>query len=178
MDEKFLINFKKKTELYWGNITLNPIIYGFQFQTGTQWYPGLTEEQVSMIESEFDVLLPHDYKLFLKQMNGTDKETLNVYGSSGEEHQESVGFYSFPRDTELMWDRINDLENDRVEVFKELTSQGVEIPNDSKFLPVYVHRFLVCTGNPNESMVCSIQGTDAIVYGDNFEQYLLNEFEY
>ena len=34
-------------------------------------------------------------------MNGTDQETLNVYGSSGEPSRRSVGVYAYPRDAAL-----------------------------------------------------------------------------
>jgi hypothetical protein len=34
-------------------------------------------------------------------MNGTDQETLNVYGSSGEPSRRSVGVYAYPGDAAL-----------------------------------------------------------------------------
>src|SRR5215467_5581370 len=106
LDSDFLKSFKQATEDKWRNKSIDPSICGFQFQQGTRWIPGLSNEQILDFESALRVRFPLDFRTFLREMNGTDLPTINVYGSYGEPHRQSVGVYSFPRDIELVKERI------------------------------------------------------------------------
>jgi len=48
----------------------------------------------------------------------------------------------------------------------------------SLLVPIYGHRYIVCTSNLNSSIVLSIVliDTDAIVYGNSLREYLHKEF--
>lgn len=37
MDKQFLANFKRATEAKWATQSMNPSIFGFQFQPGARW---------------------------------------------------------------------------------------------------------------------------------------------
>jgi hypothetical protein len=80
----FLTWFKAATEAKWTRSSINPGIYGFQFLPGTRWNPGLSDAAVREYEEVLDARFPNDFRAFLRFANGTDRETLNVYGSSGE----------------------------------------------------------------------------------------------
>jgi hypothetical protein len=41
LTDDFLTQFQKTTEARWASTATNPILYGFQFQQGTRWHPGL-----------------------------------------------------------------------------------------------------------------------------------------
>jgi hypothetical protein len=84
ISDNFLAEFKSSTEKKWSLTSLNPKIYGFQIQQGTHWNPGLSDEKIAEYENFTGARFPHDFKKFLKAMNGTDRETINIYGSSGE----------------------------------------------------------------------------------------------
>lgn len=44
-------------------------------------------------------------------------------------------------------------------------------------MPIYIHRYVVCTSDPGNSVVLSIKdGSDAIVYGNSLREYLEREF--
>src|SRR5579864_9330963 len=98
----FLIEFKRATETMWRDGSINPHIYGFQFQRGTRWVAGLSDGKIVEFEDCLGTRFPHDFRSFLLAMNGTDLPTLNVYGSCGEPPREGIGVYSYPRDLETV----------------------------------------------------------------------------
>ena len=174
----FLTEFKRATEAMWSETLIDPTRYGFQFQRGTRWKEGLSDEMVTEYERVLSVRFPHDLKAFLREMNGTDLATLNVYGSCGEPPRESVGVYSYPRDIETVKARIEHIRANRAEIAADLAGQGFELPAEASLVPVYIHRYLVCTIDLNSSVVLSIvvNATDAIVYGNTLREYLEKEF--
>ena len=110
-------------------------------------------------------------------MNGTDIPTLNVYGNSGYPPRQSVGVYSYPRDMGIVEQQIENVRECRVELGKTLSDQGFVLPAEASLVPIYGSRYLVCTSDPNSSVVLSIEdGADAIVYGDSLKGYLEREF--
>ena len=174
----FLKEFKRATEAKWREKSIDPTLYGFQFRRGTRWNEGLSAEMVSEYEIVLRVQFPHDSRAFLREMNGTDLATLNVYGSCGEPPLESVGVYSYPRDIETVKARIEHIGASRAEIAADLAGQGFELPAEASLVPVFIHRYLVCTSDLNSSVVLSIvaNATDAIVYGNSLREYLENEF--
>jgi hypothetical protein len=80
---EFLLEFKRRTEEQWSGQPLNPLVYGFQFQAGTRWNCGLSEEQIEAYEAGVDIHFPNDLRALFGQMNGTDLPTINIYGGSG-----------------------------------------------------------------------------------------------
>jgi len=176
MLDKFLIEFKRLTELRWKNRTVDPTAYGFQIQPGTQWLPGLLEQDIAEYESLLEISFPHDLRTFLKSMNGTDLPALNVYGSCGEPLRELYGIYSYPRDFELVQQKIADVRTNRIEIVAELAEQGFNLSAEAKLAPIFFHRYVACEPDLNNSVVLSIYGSDAIVYASSLQEYLTKEF--
>jgi hypothetical protein len=177
LSEDFLRDFKRLTEEHWRRTDVDPSIYGFQFQRGTCWNPGLKREQVREYEAALGVRFPQDFRVFLRAMNGTNVPTLNVYGHSGEPHPKSVGVYSYPRDLEDVRRRIEDVEAYRDELSTTTAEQGFNLAHKDFLVPIYIHRYIVCTSDPRSSVVLSIDdGADAIVYGNSLQEYLEREF--
>ena len=87
---------KTESEKLWGEKDIDGGLYGFQFQKGTKWLDGLTDDEIADYERATGFKFPEIYKIYLKNMNGTDKQAINVYGGSGEPYQYAVGFYSYP----------------------------------------------------------------------------------
>ena len=178
ISDEFLTWFKVATEAEWSRSSINPGIYGFQLLPGTRWNPGLSEAAIREYEEVLDARFPNDFRVFLRFMNGTDRETLNVYGSSGEPSRRSVGVYSYPRDIEIVRGEIEHIAPHLDEICADLASEGCNIPPGCRLVPVYGHRFVVCGPDPESSVVLSIvvNSVDAIVYGHSLESYLRNEF--
>jgi hypothetical protein len=173
----FLQTLKQTTESRWQNRAIHRQVYGFQFQAGTRWNPGLDEGTIAEYEASLGVKFPDDFRTFLGKMNGTDLPTLNVYGDSGEPHREGVGVYAYPKDLPLIKDLISRVSQGRDQLQITMEEQGFTIPSHCDFVPIYLHRYVLCTKNASESTVLSIHdSTDAIVYGATLAEYLEREF--
>ena len=173
---EFMAGFLSDTESRWAESLLNPHIYGFQFQAGTKWNPGLSEAEIASYQALIGVDFPDDLVVFLRHANGTDTDTKNIYGSEGARPAHGTGVYSYPRDWEIIEDRIARLKEDWSEMLDELRASGVDLGISPKFIPFYSHRYVLSNGDPTSSIVCSIVGSDAIVYGWNLKEYLEKEF--
>ncbi len=176
LDKEYLAEFKRKTETRWETAQINPGIYGFQFIKGTKWNPGLKPAQITQFEEALSVRFPTDFRLMLQAVNGTDLPTLNVYGSSGEPHRESIGVYSYPRDLAAIQQHIKDVATQRREIAAALSGQGYFLEPNAGLVPIYSHRYIVCGSDPDTCTILSIHGTDAIVYADSLKTYLNIEF--
>lgn len=173
ISKSFLHEFKAQTESKWANLEIARHVYGFQFQKGTQWNPGLTEAEINHYEQAVRADFPLDFRLMLSVMNGTDLQTINVYGYSGEPIRYGLGVYSYPRDIEIVREMISLLEKDSKELSGVLE---IDFPANDKLVPIYGHRYVVCGTARDQSPVVSIMGLDAIYYGDSLENYLISEF--
>ena len=164
LSSDFLIEFKCATERQWSGRSIDPTVYGFQFQQGTRWNPGLSDEEIAKYEGILIVRFPHDFKVLLRAMNGTDIPTLNIYGYCGEAPRQSIGVYSYPRDLEIVRKRITEVGEYRTALVATLAEQGFDLPAEAKLIPLYAHRCVVCTSDLVSSVVLSIaDGEDAIV---------------
>ena len=174
----FLTEFKKATEQKWSQQSVNPTLSGFQFQRGTRWNPGLSDDKIAEYENILGVRFPVDFRAFLRVLNGTDIPNLNVYANCGEPHRTSVGVYSYPRDLEIVKQRIEDVRESRDEIAADLTEQGFDLSTEAGLVPIYSHRYVVCTPDLDRSVVLSIivHSVDTIVYGNSLQEYLEREF--
>jgi hypothetical protein len=93
----------------------------------------------------------------------TDIPAIDVRGSRGEPPRFAPGFYSYPRDLELIKKRIENVSTDKIQLSATLEEQGFHLPDDAKFIPIYSHRYLVCSPSIESSPVLSIwDASDAI----------------
>lgn len=156
LSRDFLAEFKRATEHKWSQRSINPAVFGFQFQRGTLWNPGLSDDEITEYENVLGVRFPSDFRAFLRVMNGT----------------------AYPRDLVIVKQRIQDLRDSRDEITSDLGRQGFDLPSEAALVPIYGHRYVVCTSNPDQSVVLSVvvHDTDAIVYGASLQEYLKREF--
>ena len=177
LTEGFLPESKRATEEKWKNKSIDPTISGFQLKPGTRWNPGLSDELIASNEGALNVRFPRDFKTFLRELNGTDLATLNVYASTGHPHREWVGIYSYPRDIEIVKQLIERVRLNRANIARDLAEQGFELRTEADLVPIYGHRYVVCVPNADDSVVLSIvvNDTDAIVYGSSLREYLERE---
>jgi len=177
INNDFLRHFKNASEEKWLNQTIKPNVWGYQIQPGTRWNPGLDEDRIAEYEAWARFAFPRDFKTFLQCMNGTDISTIDVRGSSGEEQRFGVGVYSFPRDIEIVSKLIEAVRSVGPQLADTLAEQGFRLRDDAKLIPLYSHRYLVCSSDLESSAVLSIwDASDAIVYGYPLQEYLEREF--
>ncbi|MCX7748206.1 MAG: SMI1/KNR4 family protein [Clostridia bacterium] len=165
----FYIDFKKESEKYWEAVDIDYRITGFQVQRGTRWLNGLSDNEIQEFEKEIGFNFPVVYKEFLKVMNGTDKDAINVYSNMGEPFTYGVEYYSFPRDINLVRDMIGWIYDSF-----HITKKQIEENQIPHILPIMSHRFLVidrCETNP----VLSMYGNDVILYANSLPAFLYND---
>jgi hypothetical protein len=171
-----VLAFKSASEEKWRTTSIKDTVWGFQIQAQTRWNPGLTDEAIRQYEDALDASFHQDFKTFLKCMNGTDIPAIDVRGSSGEPPRFAPGFYSYPRDLKLIKNRIEAASADKAQLTLTLEENGFHLPENAKLIPVYGHRYLVCSPNIDGSPVLSIwDASDAIVYGKSLLEYLERE---
>lgn len=141
----------------------------------TKWLPGLTDNQIINYEKEMGFTFPEVYKMYLRNMNGTEKYVHTwweessgwsaEYGySAGSRKREDIdSFYSYSRDAKYLKEKFG-------WIFKQNELDREGIPH---LIPIVSHRFLVidrCEINP----VLSIY-EDVLPYADSLENFLLND---
>lgn len=164
--DEFFPWLKENSEKLWEDAEIKKGIFGFQIQKGTKWLAGLSESEIDKYESELGFAFPEVYKNYLRNINGTDKPAINVYGYS-ETVAYAPAFYSFPRDLDIVKDRIRWIYEE-FKVNEKIVSRD-RIPH---IIPIVGHRFLIaenCQNNP----ILSMQGTDSILYAPTLESFLV-----
>src|SRR5215510_13282853 len=176
LTDDFLDNFKLSTEAKWHTQPINPDLYGFQFQTGTRWNPGLSEPAILEYQDLLGLRFPYDFLAFLRKMNGTDLPTVNVYGSS-RPAAHSVGIFSYPRDLDIIRQRMQEIHRNRKDIAMNLADQGFDLVPEAGVMPIFSHRYVVCSPDLKSSVVLSVvvDDVDAIVYANSLRQYLEKE---
>lgn len=174
----FLDDFRLATETRWHSEDINPALYGFQFQPGTRWNPGLQESAIIEYQKLLGLRFPYDFQSFIGKMNGTDLPTVNVYSSAGHPTAYSVGVFSHPRDIDIVRQRIQVIHRNRPEIAMDLADQGFDLAPEAGLMPIFSHRYIVCSSDHESSAVLSIvtDDVDAIVYANSLREYLEKEF--
>lgn len=157
---------KEASETFWNDVEIKKGIFGFQIQKQTKWLEGLSEEEIQDYESEIGFAFPEIYKTYLRNMNGTDKPAINIYGNSKTVAYASE-YYSFPRDLEIVKDNIK-------WIYEEFAVGEETVRRDkiSHIIPIVGHRFLI-SDNCAENPVLSIYGRDSIIYAPNLQSFLV-----
>jgi hypothetical protein len=172
----FYSQFRRASEERWQNISIQPQIWGYQIQPGTRWNSGLSEDDLARYEKEMDIRFPPELRAFFRGMNGTDKAALDTRGSSGEEPRLGPAFYSYPRDIELIRRLIDSAWTDPEQLRDTLSEEGFQLEENAKLLPIYAHRYVVCSPTTESCVVLSIwDASDSIVYGNSLQAYLKRE---
>jgi hypothetical protein len=87
--EAFLDWFRERTEATWSTYP-TPTVEGFakrrllgcDWQTGTRWLGGLSEEQLAEVERTWALRFPPDYRLFLHRLHAVDRRCAARRGAS------------------------------------------------------------------------------------------------
>jgi hypothetical protein len=132
--------------------------------------------RIAQYEQMLDTSFHLDFKTFLKCMNGTDLPVIDVRGTSGEPPRFGPGFFSFPRDLEVVKNRIQVARAHKAQLAVTLKEQGFHLAANAHLIPIYSHRYVVCSPGADDSPVLSIwDARDVIVYGHSLLGYLERE---
>jgi hypothetical protein len=86
-DEDFLDWFRARLEAYWAALpqrTPREVLAGYvragvggrEWQSGTHWLTGLSDEEIAQVERRWRLAFPPDYRLFLQRLHSTDRPSL------------------------------------------------------------------------------------------------------
>src|SRR5713101_4504337 len=199
-DEAFLRWFRERTEEKYQTRTFKEFVAsrvgGSDWQQGTHWLGGLSEQEIATIEQRYHLRFPPDYRLFLQVLHSVDRPLVGARYLDDKTMIPTTApsFYNWQTDTEaiqrayewlvegLFFDvQQNDLWPQSWGA-KPTTSEAQEarvrelVNAAPKLIPVFIHRYLLAepceAGNP----VLSIYQSDMIIYGDDLHSYFLAEF--
>lgn len=202
-NEEFLHWFRERTENTWRDYHTRTFeefvasgVGGRDWQQGTHWLNGLSEQQITVIEQQYNLRFPPDYCLFLRTLHSVDRPLAGARYSD-ESHMIPItlpSFYNWQTDTVaiveaygwlvegLLFDvQYNDLWPQSwgakpAERAAQEAQVRALVQAAPKLIPVFGHRYLLAepceAGNP----VLSIYQSDMIIYGVDLRHYFLTEF--
>lgn len=170
----------------------------YEWQQGTRWLHGLTEGEITAIEKRWNVAFPPEYRLFLSKLHAPDRPRAGVFTDADHTLKlfSSPSFYNWQTDELAIRDRYDHLVEGLVwsatEGYLPGTWERKVVPEEKKraerahfqelvqaapkLVPVYSHRYLLVEPCQEGNPVLSIVGSDMIVYGATFRDYLIREF--
>lgn len=200
----FLDWFQERTEVAWSTYP-TPTVEGFamrrrlgcDWQPGTRWLTGLSEEQLAAVERTWKLRFPPDYRLFLHRLHAVDHPLRCTSWGAGSDtptlHDEPA-FFNWLTDQNILRQRLDalvqglefDVEENNLwrshwgprPATAEARAQRIceLLERAPRLIPVYSHRYLLAepcqAGNP----IFSIVQSDIIVYGADLRGYFLFEF--
>src|SRR5215469_17263321 len=86
-DDDFLDWFRARLEAYWaalprrkpGGVLTGYVqagVGGSEWQSGTRWLTGLSDEEIAQVQRHWHLVFPPDYRLFLQRLHSEDRPRL------------------------------------------------------------------------------------------------------
>ena len=198
-DRNFLSWFKTETEKKWSNYKerdpkeLQSVkVSNCDFQKGSKWVAGMTDNEISRIEFDWGITFPPDYRLFLQILH-TINQPMICPGFDGK-YRYIPSFYNWQTEQDSIKQALQtiiegllfDVEHNNVWLHswgekpesQKVTQEKIHelVVKAPKLIPVFGHQYLLAepcvAGNP----VLSIVQSDIIVYSTCLRNYLIDEF--
>jgi hypothetical protein len=168
---------KYKAEKKFKKIHLYNNIYGFQIQPNTKFTNGISRKEIDKLEILFGFNFPWDYREMLLVFSNLDAPmiSINPEDESVIKYSEDNFFYQYPEDYEKSRWLINEIGEFKIEAESVLTEAGFDVSKIVGYIPMHSHRALVVFKDKYHSPVISVCGADIIVFGNNLNEYLMNE---
>lgn len=204
--EEFLDWIRARTEAVWSDYQASTFeeyvtagVGGKDWQRGTQWLNGLSEDEIHQIERQWSLQFPPDYRHFLQRLHTVDRPMKGAhyteYVEGGEESRlvpdEAPSFRNWLAETDAVQGAFDwlveglqfDVEHNdlwrpgwgpRPATLAEQQEQVRQLVIAApRLIPVIGHRYLLAepcqAGNP----VFSIWQSDIIVYGPDLHTFFL-----
>ncbi|HEV2460782.1 MAG TPA: RNA-guided endonuclease TnpB family protein [Ktedonobacterales bacterium] len=113
-NDEFLDRFRERTEAFWATYeAATPGDYvgrglgGPDWQRGTYWLNGLSDDEIDGVERRWSLRFPQDYRLFLGRLHSVDRPMTGAHFSDPEDGHRLVpdnapSFYHWLTDTEAI----------------------------------------------------------------------------
>lgn len=164
-----------KAEKKFEKIKLRDDVWGFQIQPNTKFQKGISRKEIDKLQMLFGFDFPKIYREMLLLIGGFDTNEISI-DPKGKETTFNDCFYQYPRDLEKSKWLVEEINNFKSDAALALSECGFDVSRIVGYIPIYSHRALVVFEDKNLSPVISVWGSDIIVYGNNLEEYLKNEF--
>lgn len=184
---EFLFWLKERTELYWAQGAPKSDDDDFpEWALGARWI-GMSEDDILKAEQKHNLLFTPEHREFLKILHTPDKKQsisgVSFFYNWMEEGGVLEKDLNFPFSTLLKyvmregphvlwlkkWGPMPSDPDIRKEIFTEIYSR------QPKPIPVFSHRSQIADLSLEEQPILSIMGLDIVVYGWDFQTYLLSE---
>lgn len=202
-NEEFLTWFRNQTEATWRDYETATLkdyyargVGGDDWQRGTRWLAGLSEQEIATIERHWKLQFPPDYRLFLKMLHSVDKPLSRARYVDSNKLAMMAGpsFYNWQTENALIeqayekvidgiffdvqhnnvwfksWGEKPTTEEAQRATLRELVAAA------PRLVPIFGHRFLLAEPCRQANPVLSIHQTDIIVYSPNLYYYFFGEF--
>jgi hypothetical protein len=201
-DEAFLHWFRERTEETWQRYQTRTLeefvasrVGGSDWQQGTRWLGGLSEQEIATIEQHYQLRFPPDYRLFLQVLHSVDQPQVGASYKDGKSLTPitAPSFFHWQRDREtiqaaeewLVEGLYFDVQQNTLWPqswgVKPVTAEAQEarvrelVRAAPKLIPIFGHRYLLAdpceAGNP----ILSIYQSDMVIYGVDLRHYFLGE---
>lgn len=203
--ERFLNWFRARTEATWSMYQPRTFedyvaagVGGTDWERGTRWVDGLSEEQIEQIERRWSLRFPPDYRLFLRVLHTIDRPKLGAFynddSPSSLVPRKAPSFYNWLAEEEALQGSFDwlvdglqfDVEHNRLWLAgwgakpSTLSVQKERVPalvaGAPRMIPVIGHRYLLAEPCQSGNPVFSIYQSDIIDYGPDLRTYFLREF--
>ena len=197
-DTDFLDWFRERTEQAWARYQTRDFfaarVGGRDWQRGTRWLDGLTDDEIDEAERRWSIRFPPDYRFFLRCLHTTDRPMAGArFIGDKLTPADWPSFYNWQRDTDALQEAFNwpmegllfDVEHNNLwrpswgqrpdsRPERERLVRGLAA-TAPRLIPVFGHRYLLAEPFRRGNPVLSIYQTDVIVYGGDLRRYLLAE---
>ena len=167
---------KYKAEKKFKRIQLRDDVWGFQMQPNTKFLKGISRKEIDQLQVLFGFDFPWDYREMLLNIGGLDTAEISIDPDGEDEIEFDDFFYQYPKDIEKSKYLVEDINTFKFYAEEVLNESGFDVSKIVGYIPIYHHRILVVFENKYLSPVISVWGSDIIVYGNNLNEYLKNEF--
>ncbi len=160
-------------------------------QNGVHFAPGLTEEELARAESTYGFVFPASLREFyaIALPVATDEpvtprirdDWFPLWNDFSDDNVETIrARMAYPLRS-ILWDVENNGDWRKAwgerptDLAEALEKCRTALAADPVMIPVHAHRYMPALAD-SDPYVLSIHGFDTILYGDNLEDYLRNEF--
>jgi hypothetical protein len=196
LDVPFLEWLRQQTESRWLTHTPQSVkganVGGLDWQTGTRWRGGMTDDEIAAAQERFGLVFPPDHRLFLGTLHTPDPEMVGATFAGGYTLVPTTGrqFHDWTGDPAVIAERIAwplegllwSIEQDhgwfaewgerpRTEAHREAKVRELAAAG-AQLVPICGHRYLAGSPDRVGNPVLSIYGADTIIYAGNLRLFL------
>ena len=149
-------------------------------KSGVIFEAGLSDVEITDLESEYNFSFPPDLKEFLQFSLPVSEGWVNWREPNKENVSERLSWpyegICFDIEHNNLW--LSSWGTKPSNITEAFNSIKVMLSNSPKLIPIYSHRYIPDTPCERNNPILSVYQTDIIYYGRDLQDYLENEFHF